>query len=481
MFDLLAETIIPELIKGRQPDQPIRIWIAGCSTGEETYSLAMIFQEQITAARSDVKLQVFASDVDADAVARAREGLYPETIANDVSADALARFFSKDDRGYKIVPELRAQVIFTVQDVLERSAIFPYRPCILPKSADLPAARRSGEGHLAVSFRVAGGRYSAARSFRNPRRHRRGIRSDFKAGATLPAYRPTSRWANPVVYRTSRERRQARTGAGANTAERCWPRLCRQMVLDTHAPAAVLINRNLECLWTLGPIDHFLRVAPGVATHDLLAMAHEDIRTKLRSAIPRANQTNARTMIPGGRTSHDGRQISFDIDIQPVTSEGEALLLICFVNEAEQEPTKRPSGQSGEAPDSTMLEKELEATRAELEGAVRALEISNDEQRAINEEALSVQEEFQSTNEELLTSKEELQSLNEELTALNSQLQETLEKQRTTANDLQNVLYSTDVATIFLDSNLNIRFFTPATRSLFNVIPGDIGRPLVGS
>ena len=124
------------------------------------------------------------------------------------------------------------------------------------------------------------------------------------------------------------------------------------------------------------------------------------------------------------------------------------------------------------------LEQELESTRAELQGAVRALEISSDEQRAINEEALSVQEEFQSTNEELLTSKEELQSLNEELTALNSQLQETLEKQRTTANDLQNVLYSTDVATIFLDASLKIRFFTPATRSLFSVIPGDIGRPL---
>ena len=124
------------------------------------------------------------------------------------------------------------------------------------------------------------------------------------------------------------------------------------------------------------------------------------------------------------------------------------------------------------------LERELEATRTELEGAIRNLELSGEEQKAINEEALSVNEEFQSTNEELLTSKEELQSLNEELTALNSQLQETLERQRTTSNDLQNILYSTDVATLFLDTNLNIRFFTPATRSLFNVIPGDIGRPL---
>src|SRR5581483_6416262 len=124
------------------------------------------------------------------------------------------------------------------------------------------------------------------------------------------------------------------------------------------------------------------------------------------------------------------------------------------------------------------LEQELEATRTELLSAIRNLEISDEQQKAINEEVLSVNEEFQSTNEELLTSKEELQSLNEELTALNSQLHETLERQRTTANDLQNVLYSTDVATLFLDADLNIRFFTPATKALFNVIPGDIGRPL---
>ena len=141
-------------------------------------------------------------------------------------------------------------------------------------------------------------------------------------------------------------------------------------------------------------------------------------------------------------------------------------------------PNKQGTAAAHEAPRIIDLEAELEASRAELQEAICALEKSGEEQRAINEEALSVNEEFQSTNEELLTSKEELQSLNEELTALNSQLQETLERQRTTSNDLQNVLYSTDVATLFLDSALNIRFFTPATKSLFNVIPGDIGRPL---
>jgi two-component system CheB/CheR fusion protein len=254
--------------------------------------------------------------------------------------------------------------------------------------------------------------------------------------------------------------------------------LCRRLVLETHAPAAVLVNRKLECLFSLGPVYRYLRVVPGGATHDLLAMAHDDIRTKLRSAIQQTHRANTRTVVTGARTSHDGKPISFSIDVQPVTSEGEQLLLICFPNDTVREPAKNRPPRRGENPAVVTLEQELEATKSELQGTIRALEISSDEQRAINEEALSVQEEFQSTNEELLTSKEELQSLNEELTALNSQLQETLEKQRTTSNDLQNVLYSTDVATIFLDAALKIRFFTPATRSLFSVIPGDIGRPL---
>ena len=161
-----------------------------------------------------------------------------------------------------------------------------------------------------------------------------------------------------------------------------------------------------------------------------------------------------------------------------MTADSDKLLLICFVDAPLQPDKQAGLVTAGDASLVARLEQELEATRTELQGAIRSLEISSEEQKAINEEALSINEEYQSTNEELLTSKEELQSLNEELTALNSQLHETLERQRTTSNDLQNVLYSTDVPTLFLDTDLNIRFFTPATKSLFSVIPSDVGRPL---
>ena len=253
--------------------------------------------------------------------------------------------------------------------------------------------------------------------------------------------------------------------------------LCRRLVMETYAPAAVLINREHECLYSVGPTDRYLRVAPGQPTHDLLAMARREMHTKLRSAIHQASQKNARIVVTGGQINHNGIDVPFSIDAQPVCSDGEHLLLICFVDETKHKQERVLPVPRHDVP-RAVLEQELAATKTELQAAIRDLEISGDEQKAINDEALSVNEEYQSTNEELITSKEELQSLNEELTALNTQLQETLERQRMTSNDLQNVLYSTDVATIFLDIDLSIRFFTPATRSLFSVIPSDIGRPL---
>jgi two-component system, chemotaxis family, CheB/CheR fusion protein len=480
VFDLLAEKIVPDLIRRQTPDHPLRIWIAGCSTGEETYSLAILFREQITAAKSNVKLQVFASDVDPDAVTRAREGLYPETIEADVSPARLARFFTKEDHGYLVSPELRGAVVFTVQDVLAdppfsrldlvscRNLLIYLRPEAQARVVSLFhfALREGGILLLGNSETVGNfdGRFEATSK---PERIYRHI------GRSRPGELGFSGGAGDGVRAPARLIQGQAPSRQAALAD-----LCRRLVIETYTPAAVLINRKHECLYSLGPTDRYLRMAPGHPTHDLLAMAREGLRTKLRSAIQQASQENVRVVVPGGRTNSDGNPGSFSIAVQPVLSEGEELLLICFVDEPKHQRRRGPPTTPGDVPRVAELEQELEATRTELQGAIRNLEISSEEQKAINEEALSVNEEYQSTNEELLTSKEELQSLNEELTALNGQLQETLERQRTTSNDLQNILYSTDVATLFLDTNLNIRFFTPATKSLFSVIPSDVGRPL---
>jgi two-component system, chemotaxis family, CheB/CheR fusion protein len=480
VFDLLAKQIIPDLVRSHTPDQPVRIWIAGCSTGEETYSLAMLFREEITTSKRNIKLQVFASDVDPDAVAGAREGLYPEAIEADISPERLVRFFSKEGNCYRVLPELRAAVVFTVQDVLadppfSRIDLVSCRNLLIYLRSEAQAkvvslfhfSLRENGILLLGSSETAGdvnGRFEViAKSERLYRRigHRRPGEFSFAMSAGEDT------------------RALARQGQGHTTSRQtALAELCRRLVIETYAPAAVLVNRKYECLYSLGPTDRYLRVASGYPTHDLLAMARHGMRTRLRSAIQQASQENLRIIIAGGRVNHNGYTASFNIDVQPVLNEDEELLLICFVDEPKHEQKCGGPTRPGNAPQVAALEQELAATKTELRGAIRSLEVSVEEHRAVNEEALSVQEEYQSTNEELVTSKEELQSLNEELTALNSQLQETLERQRTTSNDLQNVLYSTDVATLFLDTDLNIRFFTPATKALFRVIASDVGRPL---
>ena len=479
VFELLSEKIIPDLVRSHSVDEPLRVWIAGCSTGEETYSLAMLFREEITAAKREIKLQIFASDVDADAVATAREGLYPETIAAEVSPERLARFFSKDDHGYRILPELRATIVFAVQDVLTdppfsrldlvscRNLLIYLRPEAQEKViAFFHFALREGGVLLLGSAETVGdakGRFEviskAERLYRHIGRSRPGELGFLFAdgGARQPA-------------RASPTPPPSRQAALADA--------CRRLVIESYAPAAVLITRKLECLYSLGPTERYLRVPQGHPNYDLLAMVRPHLRTKLRAAIHQAIQAKARVLIPGGRTNHEGKTGAFAIAVQPTVVDGEDLLLICFIDDPAPAQKLSRAKTTHDTEQVADLRQQLDATQMELQAAIRSLETSNEEQKAINEEALSVNEEYQSTNEELLTSKEELQSLNEELTALNSQLQETLERQRTTASDLQNILYSTDVATIFLDIDLDIRFFTPATKSLFNIIPTDIGRPL---
>ncbi|MDD2875952.1 MAG: chemotaxis protein CheB [Acidiphilium sp.] len=484
VFEVLQNRIIPDLVAAHATDQPLRIWVAGCSSGEETYSLAMLFHEHLAAAQSPCNLQIFASDVDPDAVARAREGLYDDTIEAAVTPARLAQFFTREDAHYRISADLRAMVVFAVQDVLAdppfsrldlvscRNLLIYLRPEAQAKIIALfHFALRDGGLLLLGSSETIGpadhGFEVVAKAERIYRRTGRNRPGDF--GFSMLSGEKTRAIVRPG---------QALLAGLSPSPQISLAELCRHLVIETYAPAAVLINQNHDCLYTLGPVNRYLQVAPGLASHDLLAMARQGVRTKLRAAIRQAINSKGRVVVAGGIIEHDGAARRFSIDVQPVANEGEALLLICFVETATSAEIVKPRTSRQEGPRIASLERELEATRTELLGAIRDLELSSEDQKTINEEALSINEEFQSTNEELLTSKEELQSLNEELTALNSQLQETLERQRTMSNDLQNVLFSTDVATLFLDTDLHIRFFTPATRALFNVIPTDVGRPL---
>ena len=480
VFALLSDKIIPDLVANHPQDEPLRIWVPGCSTGEEVYSLAMIVRERINEAKRSIKLQIFASDADLDAVAVAREGLYPEAIRAQVSQARLDRFFTQEAGSFRISQDLRSAVVFTVQDVLvdppfSRLDMISCRNLLiylLPEAQTKVLAmfhfalRENGILLLGSSETVgnADNRFLVISKTERVYRHVGRGRSVAMRVATKPGEAsrlPRPRDTDPLATRMA-----------------AFAELTQRLALENYAPAAVLVSADNECLHFLGPIDRFLKIAPGQPAHDLLGLVRDDVRTKLRAAIQQARQENRRVVLTGGQTQRDGQTVGFSIAAQPVMYGSETLMFICFHDDPA--PAQRPvrSAASGDASRVADLEQELDVTRAELQGAIRNLEVASEDQKAINEEALSVNEEFQSTNEELLTSKEELQSLNEELTALNTQLHETLERQRTLSNDLQNVLYSTNVATLFLDTNLKIRFFTPATKLLFNVIPGDVGRPL---
>ncbi len=480
-FELLAKEVIPDLVHRHPSDRPLRIWVAGCSTGEETYSLAMLFLEDIAAAKRSIKLQVFASDVDEDAVALAREGRYPEAIAADVSPERLARFFIQEEHSYRVMPELRGVVVFTVQDVLAdppfsrldliscRNLLIYLRPEAQEKVLLLfHFALREGGVLMLGSSETVGSLDDRFEPISKTQRiyrqigHRRPGEADFPIG---PGGGTRTLWPG-------RTPRAAAPGISARD-------LTQRLLLESYAPASVLINGKHECLYYSGPTDRYLQVAAGEPSRDLLDMAREGLRNNLRAAIQQASREHALTIATGAQASYGGNAVAVRIEVHPVQSAGEELLLVSFFDEPEREPRSgRPVEPADDLSRVAELERELDATRKELQSAIHELEIANEEQKAINQEAMSANEEFQSTNEELMTSREELQSLNEELTALNSQLQETLERQRSTSNDLQNILDSSGVATLFLDGDLNIRFFTPAAKSLFRVIATDIGRPL---
>ncbi|MFS3137568.1 chemotaxis protein CheB [Gluconacetobacter sacchari] len=479
VFDLLARTTIPDLIADHRVDQPIRIWVAGCSTGEEAYSLAILFTEALAIAGRATGVQVIASDIDADAIAIAREGVYSEEAVRTLPPERLARFFVKENRNWRVVPALRGIVLFTVQDVLAdlpfsridliscRNLLIYLRPEAQARIVSLFhfALREGGVLLLGSAERIAeeDTRFAliskAARLYRHLGRARPGD-LDFAIGGGKGA-RPPMR----------------AIGAAARARQSALADLCRAVIMDVHAPATVLVDRNDECVYALGPTERYLRVPSGAASRHILAMVLPAMRARLRSAIVQARRQGRRVTASGGGGTRDGNPFSLAFDIQPVEGAGESLLVVCFVETRRVDARAHPGGSS-DSQRVAALEQELAATRAELQAALRDLEIVGEEQKTSDEVAKSTSEEYQTTNEDLLTSTEELQSLNEELTALNSQLQETLERQRTTANDLQNVLNSTEVATIVLDTELRIRFFTPATKSIFSVIPTDIGRPL---
>ena len=425
VFDVLAATIIPELVRSQPLGQPLRVWVAGCSTGEETYSLAMLFLEQIEAQARPIKLQVFASDVDPEAIIAARDGAYSASTLEAVSAERLARFFTPEDAGWRAAPDLRAAIVFTVQDVLadppfSRLDMVSCRNLLIYLRPDAQArvieafhfALRDGGILLLGSAENplgAEGRFEpAAKAERIYRRVGRTALS--RPGQ--PTRAPAASLGVGLVRPGEEKRLRPALLPLAPIRPAALAELGRRLVMEAYAPASVLIDMSNTVLFSVGPTDRYLRLAPGLATHDLLSMARSGLRGKLRTALQAARDGKVKVTERGLVVGDDGSR-PFSLAVYPVMEAGEPLLLVCFLDADRPERGEGIALPPAQATRVAELERELDATRAELQETVRDLELSAEEQRAINEEALSVNEEYQSTNEEMVASKEELQSLND--------------------------------------------------------------------
>ncbi len=475
VFEVLSRQTIPELLVAVPTGRALRIWVAGCSTGEEAYSLAIIFMEAIAAAGSRIPFQIIASDVDPDSIAIAQSGIYPKNIDASVSSKRLAQFFAPVQGGWKVTVALRDVVMFTVADLLTDP---PFAKIDLISCRNVmiylsPEAQKSVIARCCYALRPGG--LLLLGSAETPSHDDECFAVENKA-ARLWRRVGQSRPGDLLLMGDTREK--LLPSSSASTIRRsALPDLCHKILLEYYAPAAVLLNKRLECLYFHGPTEKYLKITQGLSPTGILRMLPKSARIKFRVGAAVCSPSNPLVYVSGVRI-WDGASI--DISIHAIPAGDEPLFLACFIEKSSDAglPGTGTTAASETTAQAADLAVELEATRKELHEALHELEQQAEAHGADTAEALSASEEFQSANEELLASKEELQSLNEELTTLNSQLQETLERQRTTANDLQNVLFSTDVATIFLDLDLNIRFFTPAARSIYRVIASDVGRPL---
>jgi len=480
----LEKEVVQPLVRRASPGQPIRVWVAGCATGEEAYSIALTFLEHIHAAGRAIGLQVLASDVSEEALATARAGRYPKRIETHVSPERLRRFFAPagDDGHWQVRKELRDVVVFAVQNLLGdppyshmdliccRNLLIYLEPDIQQRILSLFHFALKPDGALFLGPAESVGRFESLflplskkwRLFRrvvSPAVH-----------APVPSLPAAVRAPALVPSAASRAGRDIKVAAVA-----------QQLVLDRFAPAAVLVNGRHEAIHLSGPTDLYLRHPRGLATHDLLQLAREGLSAGLRDALASASARKAAVVFKDLRVKRGGEFCPVRITVMPVTPAGTDdpdLRLVVF-----EEDRRPPSSRAGRrhAPDADVvsrLESELLVARGELKANLEQLDTSNEEFRASNEEVMSINEELQATNEELETSREELQSLNEELSTVNSQLQFKVSELEQANNDLGNLLASTEIATLCLDREHRIKWFTPPTTRLLRLLPEDRGRSI---
>jgi two-component system CheB/CheR fusion protein len=510
-FDALAREI-PALFD--RADGTLRVWVPACATGEEAYSIAMLLAEHARTLVSPPAVQVFATDLDEDAIRVARDGLYPDTIAADVSEERLRRFFVREHHGWRVRRELREQVLFAEHDLLKdppfsRLDLVSCRNLLIYLNRDGQrrvlevahfALRPQGRLFLGASETVEDNhalfypvdkkhRVFAARQLPRsqlpmppaPGTLARAL--DLHELPRLSAGMPASvaRPAGPAVEALA-EPRPARGAAPGPWDARpaSWAELHFRM-LEMFAPPSIVIDGGHEIMHVSPSAGRFLQLGGGEPSRNLLQLIHPGLRSELRAAIYKAGHATGRAELAPTPVEVGGQVLLVKAVVAAMADVAPGMMLVTLdaqpAGEAAQ-PTAAPGAQEDGDALATLLERELDGLKSQLRYTVEQYEASTEELKASNEELQAMNEEMRSTTEELETSREELQSINEELTTVNHDLKSKVEELGHANGDLQNLMDATAIATVFLDRELCIARYTPSAVSLFNLIPTDVGRPL---
>ena len=483
VWEALQRTVLAELLARQAKPVRLRAWVVGCSTGEEAYTLAMLFLEALETAPAPagVTLQIFASDLSADAIAVARRGHYPPQIAADLTPERLARFFAADSEGYRIDQRLREMVLFAQHDVIldppfTRLDILSCRNLIIYFTAQLQhrlvplfhyCLRPDGVLLLGTSETV--GRWQAlfklldskSRIYRRADGSGRAVAIDF----------PTQRLA-------SRSNRQEAPLPQIPVHRANFQSLADQLLLQEFAPPAVLVNAGGDIIYISGRTGRYLEPAAGKANWNLHVMLRPEIRTQVVAAMRQTLHDQKPVELSGLRLEGEAPgALSVSVRSIREPTEFEGVVMIVF-RDAPSAPAGAPRRRRKSGPVDPALTDEFLRLKDEIQALRQEMSASQEELQATNEELQSTNEELQSANEELTTSKEESQSMNEELQTINTELQSKLDELALAQSDMQNLLNSTDIATLFLDNDLHVRRFTEKITRIIHLRDTDIGRPL---